>query len=214
MDTTKLWPDLAVSPLNWWGFLAGKLGYDPLARPLLICIRGVEPFALTDHPNVAQPGFHDAGVLIYPAGQQVFAMSSVPYQTRSADSPDVNGDGAGDVACVAPGRYLLNDRHTDDVIFVVTNPDGSGSLPAARDLRHDGQLDKEGPAVYTATAVLLHGGTEEGHSSIACSTMPKRYRLLIRQKAVGGKCDYAIVTPAEVLTAMAGFDPGTSSNVA
>jgi hypothetical protein len=211
-DCSKLWPKDGESPLTHWGFLAGKLGADPdLPRPFLICLRGVPPFAIEAHPNVARPGYNDAGILVYRGGQQVFPMSSVPYQTNSRESPDVNHDGVGDVGCIKTGRYVLTDKGIQPYpVFVLTNPDDTDKIACSRDLRHDGQIDHSGPAVYLATAVLMHTGADGAQlvppsahtSSIACQCANVRWLQFMRERARAtgsGVIDYVLIDAADAV---------------
>lgn len=214
-DARPIWQPDYVDQRLWWSWLAGKLGCDPaLTRPFLFCIRGVSPLALATHENVARPGYNDTGVLVFRGGEVVFPMSSVPYQTNSKASPDVNGDGVGDVGCIKPGLYRLEDRGSQPYpIFVVALPDGSEKIPCSRDLKHDGRIDHEGPEIYAATAVLVHTGLDglqlsppSAHtSSIACQTANVKWLRLMREKMAAqgsGVADYRLVDADAVVEIM------------
>lgn len=213
MDSQLLWCPDGVADRLWYGWLAGQLGADDaLDRPFLICARGVKLGAIATHENIASPGYNDTGILLYRGGQQLFPMSSVPYQTNSRESPDVNGDGVGDVGCIKPGRYVLTDKGIQPYpVFVLTNPDGTDKIPCARDLRHDGKLDHEGPPIYTATAVLMHTGIDGAQlvppsqhtSSIACQCSSLKWLQLLRERAQatgGGVIDYVLVNALDLIT--------------
>lgn len=225
---SALWPAVGADPLVWWGLLAGKLGADPaLPRPFLICLRGVGKFEPQTHALVAKPGYPDTGVLVYRGGVRVFSMSSLPYQVRSTESPNVDAgaptdvhDGSGDVACIKTGRYVLTDKGIQPCpVFVVTMPDGSGTIPCSRDLKHNGDIDHEGPAIYGAEAILVHTGRDgailkppSGHTwSIGCQTMAlpdlEFMRAIVSAKGAG-VVDYVLINAApDALALVATFPP-------
>lgn len=224
VDARILWPSPEQSRLHW-SWIAGKLGCDPdLARPFLICLRGVEPGAPATHPSVVDYHYRDTGVLIYRGGERVFPMSSIPYQMRSTASPDVNGDGQGDVACVAPGRYVFRDLGPSAgpyPVFAVTTPEGSGKLRCTRDLNHDGQLDHDGDAIYECEQILIHTGIDglklnppSPHAySIGCSTMSLPWLQFLRERCAAtgsGRGDY-VIARAEDVIAMLPQSPFLSS---
>jgi hypothetical protein len=210
-DARILWPYGDTSSRQHYGYLAEKLGCDlNLDRPFLICLRGVEPGAPATHPNVVDYHYRDTGILLFRGGERVFPMSSIPYQTDSKNSPDVNGDGRGDVACVAPGSYVFRDLGKSAgpyPVFAVTNPDGTGKLKCTRDLNHDGQLDHDGDAIYECDQILIHTGIDglkltppSAHTySIGCSTMSLPWLLLLRERcaATGSGTGRYVIERAE-----------------
>lgn len=226
-DIRNLWTPGGVSDTVWYGYLAGKLGADSeLRRPFLVCLRGAEPGATETHELFAAGGYRDTGILLHRAGQDVFPMSSVPYQTVSKAAPDVDGDGKGDVACIKTGRYVLTDKGIQPYpIFTLTNPNGTTSIACQRDLKHDGKIDGEGPATYSAEAILLHTGLDglklnppsEHTYSIGCQTASLRWLNLIREraKAAGSKTiDYVLVRAEDAAALMADCPYRPSGNVA
>lgn len=191
-DARSLWPAAEPGLAGlWWGWFAGRLGADPkLPRPFLIGIRGVRKNADATHEVVAVPDYDDTFVMLSPSAPvpYVFAGSTHPYQRDSKLSPDIDGDGRGDVGSIraleffdgpglhpeiyrplggrfvrrgeCPGIFLLTlALETPYPVFVLTMPSGSGNIPCARDTDHDGKL---GPAEISrasyATAVLMHTG--------------------------------------------------------
>jgi len=190
-DARILWPSDTTDSRIWWGWLAGRFGCDPaLDRPFLLCLRGVVPFAAETHPMRSVAAYDDTGILLYRGGERVFKMSSHAHQVNSKSSPDVDGDGLGDVGTIKPGRYLARDLNTGKYpTFLVTMPDGDGHLPCWRDTNHDGVISHEELAkAYTATQILIHGGLDDPpdsphHFSIGCQCVPLGWRLTMAERA-------------------------------
>lgn len=206
-DARTLWPGGEVgASTDHWGWLAGELGakFNPLPRPFLIGIRGVIPFAADTHELVAKPAYDDTFVVLTPSGvpPYVFAGATHPYQIDSKLSPDINGDGRGDVGCIRPGHFELTlALEAPYPIFTLTLPGGSGNIPCFRDTDHDGKYSAaELSQMSFATAVLLHAGFDappdsEHRSSIACQTCnvaDLRY-LASHARPYGRKIDYALI---------------------
>jgi hypothetical protein len=178
-DARPLWCPPEVVGANWFGHLAGALGW-PYTDDLLIGIRGVSLFADDTHETVARPEYDDTFVFLKPGSAMppwLFKGSTHAYQTDSKLSPDIDGDGRGDVGTIRPGRYVLTLAITQPFpIYTLTMPDGSGRIPCFRDTNHDGRYSAEEIARQSfATAVLLHTGYDAPaesahHSSIACQT--------------------------------------------
>lgn len=202
MNVSALWPAHGVDPLNHWGVLAGALGCSPsLERPFLICLRNVLPYEIETHPMRSVAEYDDTGILLFPGGQHVFKMSSHAYQVNSKLSPDVDGDGRGDVGTIKPGRYVLRDMKAGKYpTFHLTTPEGSDRIPCARDTNHDGIIThNEESEAWTATAILLHGGVDDPpdsphHYSIGCQCVPLIWRREIAARcAPGGIADYVLI---------------------
>jgi hypothetical protein len=242
-DCRHLWPESSpTASLLHWSFLAGKLGADSaLERPFLICLRGVRPFELETHPLVHEPVYDDTGVLLvrseYPV---VFPLATHAYQARSKASPDVNGDGLGDVGSVRPGRFVLHnvtDPGSAEIVFRVSMPDGSWRLRAWRDFDGDKKLSPEemqqsedartgaqvGSEGTWADSILLHGGIDEppdrsGNApkhrfSIGCFTASRKWRQLIAEKCgPDGRADMVLINAADALPLVHGapIDDGDS----
>lgn len=232
MDTTRLWPpqNPAVACVHW-DALAGALfkKYDAtpggfiLRRPVLICIRGVEPYASESHPLRCIAAYDDTFVLIQVTSMPcVFKGATHSYQADSKLSPDVNHDGRGDVGTIRPGRFVLHDTGSKPYpVFTVTRPDGSGRLPCWRDIDHDqvisdadkafSELAHGGPqedehGTYS-TDVLLHPGfdapADSPHrSSISCLTLQVPALSIVRTAAKnngGGTLDCFVVDVEDAL---------------
>lgn len=218
MDARPLRPNVEPgASTNHWGFIAGKLGAKPqLGRPFLIGIRGVAVennlTALKTHETVAKPAYDDAFVCLVPdpAGPPyVFAGATHPYQRDSKLSPDVDGDGRGDVGCIRPGHFELTlALEAPYPVFVLTLPGGSGQIPAFRDTNHDGLYSAaELSQMSFASAVLLHTGFDapadsEHRSSIACQTcsLPDLRYLASHARPYGKKIDYVLLDAADAIT--------------
>lgn len=230
VDCRALWPNPARrdEQLVHFAMLAGKLGAAvKLPRPFLFAIRGVKPYAPETHDLVHAPGYTDTFVMLPPGDYPVvFPGSTVAYQKDSKASPDADGDGRGDVGSIRPGRYLLTDkRNGDEVVFEITNPDGSKRLKAWRDFDHDGKLSPEemqrseelrtgkqvGADGTWADSVLFHGGLDEPNRpdgtpakhrfSIACFTASRPWRKLLADTArgTGGQIDMVLANAWDLL---------------
>lgn len=221
-----LWPkpDPVDRLLHWWA-IAGRLGAQvSLERPFLIGIRGAREGDAETHQPVHKPVYDDTFVFIPPAevGSTItFPGATHAYQLNSKLSPDVSGDGVGDVGSIRPGRYLLTDKGAQPhPIFVLTTPDGSGRIPCFRDTDHDGviseaearrSVEARGVAQSNsdgcfATAVLFHTGYDAPvsaahRSSIACQTANLRWLLEMRKSAskCGGVIDYVLINAWELV---------------
>lgn len=192
----RLWPDPAPGN-NWahWVVIAEKLGaVFPLRRAFLLCIRNVEPWATQTHPLEIVPRYNDTGVLLSANPQippAVFAMSSHAYQWNSRASPDIDGDGKGDVGTIKPGRFVAHLRADKYPVFELTLPDGNKNLPCLRDVTHMGKPEAES----TADSILIHWGynapADSTHSSsIGCWTMDGPELNLLKSEAA--KADGAV----------------------
>lgn len=184
-----------------YGFLAGKLGADPiLKRPFLIGIRKM--------PIVHAPKYDDIFVLLSNCTPYqeptIFPGATHAYQLNSTASTDLNHDGIGDVASICPGRYILTDAlSTPYPIFILTTVDGNQNVPAWRDTNHDGKFsDSELAIKTTANAVLWHTGwdapPDSSHSSsIACQTSNAKWLKNAHNICVNMKVkviDYVLIT--------------------
>jgi hypothetical protein len=133
VDARGLWPSgEPFSAPNWWGWLAGTLGAEyPLKRPFLIGIRGVAcspSFATETHETVARPAYDDTFVFLspQPVPPYVFAGATHPYQRDSKLSPDIDGDGRGDVGCIRTLQLLRADTRPGETSVVYEAVKGSG----------------------------------------------------------------------------------------
>lgn len=214
---SKLWPpDEPTLASVHWDMFAGALHGSPLTRPLLMGFRGAAPGDSVTHQPVHKPAYDDAFVYCAPNSMpMVFRGATHAYQLDSKLSPDVSGDGRGDVGSIRPGTYLLKDSGSQPhPIFLLTMPGGSGRIPCFRDTDHDGVISdaerersemlRQGSQVDStgcyATAVLLHTGFDappgaEHRSSISCQTCSLKYLSILRDTArtFDGLIDYVLV---------------------
>lgn len=137
--------------------------------------------------------YEDTFVVLTPDGHvKRFGGATHPGQNSSTASPDVTGDGRGDVGMIRPGNYRVvpNGEHAGAASFHVRTLGGSGNLPGWRDTNHDGTFaDRERAGSEsrgdTLSGVLFHQGNSNTPSSIGCQTMsPAEYRRFL--DAVGG----------------------------
>lgn len=186
LDSRPLWCPPGVHPINHYGSLLGKLWGGilppPTDKPCILAIRGVTLFGEKTHETIAIPRYDDSGLLFVPGAEPfLFPLSTHAYQVDSKLSPDVDGDGRGDVATIRPGLYRLTLAvEKPHPIWVMTTLGGSGKIRCVRDTSHDGrfQQDEEDREDY-ATAVLLHTGHDAPlgaahRSSIACQVASLR----------------------------------------
>ncbi len=141
----------------------------------------------------SQRSYNDAFVVLTADGRvHRFNGATHPGQNSSRASPDVTGDGAGDVGTIRPGNYSVvpNGNHAGAPSFHVRTLGGNGNIPGWRDTNHDGRFtDAERAASErrgdTLSGVLFHQGNTNSPSSIGCQTMsPTEYRRFL--DAVGG----------------------------
>lgn len=117
-------------------------------------------------------------------------------QFSSSLSPDVTGDGRGDVANIRPGVYHYNTRTNGRGRF---NPRSNAEFAnSARDYNQDGVIDgREAQGRHQATAIQIHAGNSSRPSSIGCQTLPpddyNRFRQAIRGANTGGNSDFTYI---------------------
>jgi hypothetical protein len=124
----------------------------------------------------------------------------------------------GDVGSIMPGRYLMRRKSSEVPIFALFTSAGDERIPCARDLNHNGALErieqelartiKQGLQVAPgigmfALNVLFHPGYEtrvpgqtKTFSSIGCQTAP--LEALQRLAAAGAEIPY-VLAEAEAL---------------
>jgi hypothetical protein len=200
--------------------LARRLGLGAEETlPLLLGIRGMYPFARRAHPMTHARRYDDTFVLLTIADAPfVFRGATHAYQLTSRESPDLDHDLLGDVGSIMPGRYLLRRKPSELPIFELLTSTGDQRIPCARDLNHNGALErieqelartiKQGLQVAPgigmfALNVLFHPGYEtqmpgqtKTFSSIGCQTAP--LEALRRLAAAGDEIPY-VLAEAEAL---------------
>ena len=192
-DTRHVWPRDGAYPCEHWSGIVRALDPSlPAGRPCLLAIRGLELDAERAHASRTIVALDDTMVLLPGDGTaRTFAAATHPYQLDSRASPDVDGDGRGDVATIVPGRYLM--RRLSAVVMHVLRRDGSEGIPCMRDTAHDGHPRTLG----TAQAILLHGDWRSGKSSIGCQTAEEANVRAVA--AAGPEVDYLLAEVADVL---------------
>lgn len=157
----------------------------PDGKPTVLGLRAGEGGAARE--------YRDRFIVLTPNGRvHEFTGATYPGQSRSSASPDVTGDGVGDVGMIRPGNYSVvpNGPHAGAASFHVRTLGGSGAIPGWRDSNHDGRYsDGERGASERRgdrlTGVLFHQGNSNAPSSIGCQTMsPSEYRRFL--DAIGG----------------------------
>ena len=179
-DASMFWCPEGVAPVVHYGMILGRLWGGlvppPTDKACILAVRGLALFASEDHEVLSVPKYDDCGILFVPGSEPfLFPCSTHAYQATSKLSPDVDGDGRGDVATIRTGLYQLTLAITaPHPIWVMTTLANSGRIPCARDRNQSGRLeDKEWEQQDFATAVLLHTGWDAPagaahRSSIAC----------------------------------------------
>ncbi len=118
--------------------------------------------------------------------------STYPGQRASSASPDVTGDGRGDVGMIAEGRFRAhpNGRYRGEHSWHVRTEGGSGRIPGVRDTNQDGVHSPDEWAASRRrndrlTEILFHvGAGGDRVSSIGCLNV-ERYDDFVR--ALGGR---------------------------
>jgi hypothetical protein len=159
--------------------------------PTVLGLRGLSPSG-KHHSSTSAASYDETFVVIKNGHASLYRGATHPGQTRSSMSPDVNGDGVGDVGTIRPGNYVAkpNGPHGGNSSFWVNTVGGSGSLPGYRDTNHDGFYSSSEKSASERrndklTGVLFHQGNANAPSSVGCQTMsPSTFSAFL--KTVGG----------------------------
>lgn len=134
---------------------------------------------------------------------EVFRGATHANQFSSSQSygTDRNGNGYNGVAQLMPGTYDVSynsgNYKNSGASWHVKTTDGSGYVPAARDLDRNGIISSSEMATavnngITATAILFHNGRNASPSSIGCQTIiPSEHSAFTN--AVGRDFSYTLV---------------------
>lgn len=164
----------------------------PDGQPTVLGLRGLSRDGTT-HDTTAARRYDDTMVVLTPDGHvRELRGATHPGQNGSTASPDVTGDGVGDVGMIRPGNYQVvpNGPHGGNASYHVRTLGGSGSLDGWRDTNHDGRYsDAERTASEQRhdrlTGVLFHPGGSSAPTSIGCQTMdPVTYQQFV--DTIGG----------------------------
>jgi hypothetical protein len=164
----------------------------PSGRPTVLGLRGLSSDG-AHHATSSSRSYDDTFVVLTPDGHvREFSGATHPGQNRSTMSPDVTGDGVGDVGMIKPGNYdvVPNGQHAGNASYHVRTSGGSGNLPGWRDTNQDGRMSDAERAASdqrgdTLNGVLFHQGSTYAPTSIGCQTMsPETYNAFM--SAMGG----------------------------
>lgn len=162
-------------------------------KPTVLGLRGLSRDG-NQHDTSSARAYDDTFVVLTPDGHvREFSGATHPGQNRSTMSPDVTGDGVGDVGMIRPGNYQVvpNGAHAGAASFHVRTTGGSGNLSGWRDTNQDGRFSDAERAASdrrgdTLSGVLFHQGGTGAPTSIGCQTMsPSTYSAFL--DAVGGR---------------------------
>ncbi len=157
-------------------------------KPNVVALRGLSPDG-TVHGTRARKTMDDTMVVFGrdqsgSAYVRHFRGSSYPGQNRSSQSPDINGDGRGDVATLNEGHYIATPRqYKGRAAWHVKTQGGSGSVGAMRDVNGDGV----GDTASKATGILFHSGRGSRVSSIGCQNAADWNGFVNSVSNVGGR---------------------------
>lgn len=189
-----------------WSAFADAHGVRATAgRARVVGIRGRDTTGRAHATTVERGVFDDSLVVLTADGRAVpLAVSTHPWERGSTSSPDVDGDGKGDVGMLAPGRYLAIARSADRNIaglptWHVLNPSGVDGLAGARNTDHDGVYSEREVAASKSrgdrlTAILFHKGGAGAPAAIGCQVLDADGVAQLA-KLVGGRdrFDYLLV---------------------
>lgn len=175
-------PEDATEAEKWSHYAAivkaagGKIS---ASAPTVLGLRGLS-LDRERHESLTNTKYDDTFVVLTPQGR-VYELRGAthPSMKDCTDSPDVTGDGKGDVGTIAPGNYKVvpHNDYMGNKSFQVVTAGGSGGLPGWRDTDHDGVYSEAEKSASKSrgdkiSAVLFHQGTPGIPISIGCQTLP------------------------------------------
>lgn len=165
----------------------------PNGQPTVLGLRGLSRDGTT-HDTTSARRYDDTFVVLTPDGRvRELSGATHPGQNRSTMSPDVTGDGQGDVGMIRPGNYQVvpNGPHGGNASYHVrTTTGGSGSLDGWRDTNQDGRFSASERTASEQrrdrlSGVLFHPGGDTAPRSVGCQTMsPDTYQQFV--DSIGG----------------------------
>lgn len=163
---------------------------NPNGQPTVLGLRGLSRAnGGVPRDTGSTRAYDDTFVVLRPDGRAYEMRGAThPGQNRSSLSPDVNGDGRGDVGMIHPGNYNArpSGNHNGASAWHVTTTSGSGRIPGVRDTNGDGVFSEAERAASARrgdglTEILFHQGFDNSPKSIGCLTMsPAVYREFIQ----------------------------------
>lgn len=186
-----------------WADVAVRHGVNVRSdRALVLGVRGRDVDGNVHPTRVTR--VYDDTLVVLTRDRRVVRMpvSTHPWEPGSTSSPDVDGDGLGDVGMIRPGAYLAVRRPASRNIvgaptFQITTRNGDDHLPGDRNTDHDDRYSAEERDASTSrrdnlTAVLFHRAGEGAPALIGCQGLdPDHIGVLAREG--GDRFDYVLV---------------------
>jgi hypothetical protein len=156
------------------------------------------------HSTTIQRGIFDDSVVVLGTDGSVtlLSVSTHPWEISSSSSPDVDGDGKGDVGMLLPGRYQAVARGAGSNIaglptYHVVNVDGTDGLTGVRNTEHldhytQEEFDASRERGDKLTAILFHKGGDGAPNAIGCQVLDADGIATLSQKA-SARFDYLLV---------------------
>jgi hypothetical protein len=195
--------DLDPTYAKWDAFAKAHEMPAHAGRARVIGIRGRDSDGNV-HSTIIQRGIFDDSLVLLGADKKVtfLSVSTHPWETNSSASPDVDGDGKGDVGMLLPGRYQAVARGSAANIaglptFHVVNVDGNDGLAGVRNTEHldhytQEEFDASSARGDKLTAILFHKGGDGAPNAIGCQVLDADGIATLSQKA-GARFDYLLV---------------------
>ncbi len=169
---------------------------NPKGFATVLALRGLSRAGHRLGETTIAQRYSDTIIVLKKGRVSYYTASTHPAQARSNASPDVSGDGVGDVGMILAGKYWAhpNGAHPKSYgppsYHVRVKRNGSQYLPGVRDTNHDGRFStaernaskRRGDRL---SEVLVHVGNSSSPSSIGCPNVhPSEYASFVN--AVGG----------------------------
>lgn len=163
---------------HYAGIVEAAGGKIEPGKPTVLALRGMDPDGSVHGTRTRLT--HEDTIIVLKQGadgqKQVstFTGSTYPGQRRSSQSPDITGDGTGDVGMLMEGNYSgTHHAHKGRDSIHIHTEGGSGTVPGVRDVNHDGKISQHEWDNYSnrgMTGVLIHGASAAtgNVSSIGC----------------------------------------------
>jgi hypothetical protein len=182
--------------------LLAHVGEQPASRGVTVI--GLRGLALDGrlHDTRAVKVYDDTFVVLDGDRVTELSGSTHPWELGSTHVPDVNGDGAGDVGMLRPGRFSVVARESSrDIVgaatYHVRTASGNGAVPGWRDTDHDGVVSAAERTASesrgdTLTAILFHVGGDRAPAAVGCQVFSlETHKRFVT--AVGGRVSFTYV---------------------